>query len=74
MNELPVVSLEAYKVQKRERWAKEVLRRVKEKLRGVHESNYEFVMNNVIDYAETMGVVYSVPGKAKQRENEKMNR
>lgn len=66
---MKIVSIDAFQKNRREQRKAEVLAIVEREMNKIHESNFEAGCIKIIDYAELMGSVLQIPGKAKEIEN-----
>ena len=66
---MKIVSIDAYQKNKREQRKAEVLAIVEREMNKIHDSNFEEGAKKIIDYAELMGCVLAIPGRAKQIED-----
>lgn len=56
---MPVISLKAYKDEKRERWKEEILSAVGRELDKVHNDNLEIARERLLTYASVVSGAYS---------------
>ena len=64
-----IVSIDAYQKNRREQRKAEVLSIVEREMNKIHDSNFDIAATKIIEYAELMGTVNAVPGRAKQIED-----
>lgn len=64
-----IINIDTFQKNRREQRKAEVLAIVEREMNKIHDSNFDIAATKIIEYAELMGTVNAVPGRAKQIED-----